>query len=148
MYKQAQKGFSLIELMIVIAIIGILAAIAVPQYGQYTKRAKFSEVVMIASPVKAAVSACLNDFNDANDCTGSGVAPSTGYPNLVPADVPSGHPADTIDSIITTTTDITVQGSLRVDNETLVLSHSWTQPGDPVVWTVGGSCLTAGLCKP
>ena len=53
-----QKGFTLIELMIVIAIIGILAAVAVPQYSQYTKRAKFSEVKLAVSPIKSAVELC------------------------------------------------------------------------------------------
>ena len=61
---KVQKGFTLIELMIVIAIIGILAAVAVPQYGQYTKRAKFvGEVVNQAAPYKAAVSLCIQDLN-------------------------------------------------------------------------------------
>ena len=55
---KVQKGFTLIELMIVIAIIGILAAVAVPQYSQYTKRAKFSEVKLAVSPIKSAVELC------------------------------------------------------------------------------------------
>ena len=56
---KVQKGFTLIELMIVIAIIGILAAVAVPQYSQYTKRAKFSEVKLAVSPIKSAVELCF-----------------------------------------------------------------------------------------
>ncbi len=55
---KVQKGFTLIELMIVIAIIGILAAVAVPQYSQYTKRAKYSEIKMAVSPIKSGVEGC------------------------------------------------------------------------------------------
>lgn len=51
----AQKGFTLIELMIVIAIIGILAAIALPAYQDYTKRAKVSEGLSLASSAKTSV---------------------------------------------------------------------------------------------
>ena len=56
MNKQAQKGFTLIELMIVVAIIGILAAIAIPAYQDYTVRAKMSEALVAASPAKTSVS--------------------------------------------------------------------------------------------
>jgi type IV pilus assembly protein PilA len=57
--KSVQKGFTLIELMIVVAIIGILAAIALPAYSDYTIRAKVSEVMIGASACKTAVSEYL-----------------------------------------------------------------------------------------
>ena len=55
MSKKVQQGFTLIELMIVVAIIGILAAIALPAYQDYAKRAKVSEVILAASQCRTAV---------------------------------------------------------------------------------------------
>jgi type IV pilus assembly protein PilA len=77
--KQIQKGFTLIELMIVVAIIGILAAVAIPAYSDYTKKAKFTEVVQATQALKTAIEICLADENGVVDnCApgGSGGVPA------------------------------------------------------------------------
>lgn len=53
--QKAQKGFTLIELMIVVAIIGILAAVAIPQYGEYTQKTKFAKVQAYLAPIKSTI---------------------------------------------------------------------------------------------
>ena len=69
--KRAQQGFTLIELMIVVAIIGILAAVALPAYQDYTKKAKVSEVILAAS-------ACRTTITEVYQSGSSGVAPGAG----------------------------------------------------------------------
>ena len=61
--KKVQKGFTLIELMIVIAIVGILAAVALPAYQNYSTKAKFSEVVAAGQPIRAAIDICMQQNN-------------------------------------------------------------------------------------
>ncbi len=63
-----QKGFTLIELMIVVAIIGILAAVAVPAYQDYTKRSKMAEVISFGASAKTAVTECLISAGAVTDC--------------------------------------------------------------------------------
>ena len=61
MKKQMQQGFTLIELMIVVAIIGILAAVAIPQYQNYIARSQVTRVMQEAGAIKTAVESCINE---------------------------------------------------------------------------------------
>ena len=66
MKRQLQQGFTLIELMIVVAIIGILAAVALPAYQDYTKRAKVSEVILASSACRTSITEVYQSNNAAS----------------------------------------------------------------------------------
>lgn len=64
------RGFTLIELMIVIAIVAILATVAIPSYQNYTKKASVTELIQASAPYKTAVELCIFENGNANGCDG------------------------------------------------------------------------------
>ncbi len=131
--KTLQKGFTLIELMIVVAIIGILAAIAIPAYQDYTIRAQVTEGLNLASAVKASVAEFYAN-NGAWPVGLVGNAPALGYTQL-----PSGKYVTSVDvatgTIIINYTGPQANANL-VANPLLDLRPTVSLNGD-VIWTCG-----------
>jgi type IV pilus assembly protein PilA len=139
--KHTQKGFTLIELMIVVAIIGILAAIAIPAYSTYTKKAKFTEVVNASSGLKVDVDICYQTtggYACVYDTDGAAVGQ---YVNSTAGKKPTVSSAGVI--LITST--------LMSDDATPVayvygLTPTPTNGGLKWAITSGSNCIAAGLC--
>jgi len=133
--KKRTKGFTLIELMIVVAIIGILASIALPQYETYAKRSRFTEVVMATTPYKQAFEVAVHTGKItalANADSGTnGIPAATGASGVVA-------------SVSMTDGVILGQGSAAVDNHTVTYTANGTTP--PIQWAQGGSCVAAFIC--
>jgi type IV pilus assembly protein PilA len=143
--KTLQKGFTLIELMIVVAIIGILAAIAIPAYQDYTIRAQVTEGLNLASAVKASVAEYYAQ-NGTWPIGLVGAAPALGYTNL-----PSGKYVGSVD-IATGTITITYGNQANANLVTapiLSLRPRLSANGD-VVWICGRHTDTTivGLTDP
>jgi type IV pilus assembly protein PilA len=141
--KRIQQGFTLIELMIVVAIIGILAAIAIPQYQNYTGRAQLSDAITIAGGLKTAV-------GEVYQVTGDSASADSGTLGI-PAAIASGAGkyADSV-SVVNGTITVTMKATgvaTCVQSKTVTLTPNFPASQDaPISWT----CTTSAAagCKP
>ena len=138
--RSVQKGFTLIELMIVVAIIGILAAVALPAYQDYTTRAKISEVMLALGNCKTSVAEAYT-ANGAMpaDLAGAGCSSNaTKYVNKIEVTATTGAIVATVQGTTSDadTTTITLQPTTDATRKTAFAAN----PTTPILgWSCGGS---------
>ena len=136
--KKAQ-GFTLIELMIVVAIIGILAAVALPAYQTYTQKAKFSEVVLAVGSVKSSMEVCMQVNAQTTAALTIAACNTAAKIGIDLADAARG---DNVTSVTIATETGAIEGTgTDPDASKYVLT-----PDGAGNWAKSGSCIANGVC--
>ena len=147
MKRSMQKGFTLIELMIVVAIIGILAAVALPAYQDYTKRAKLSEVILAASGCRTSIT----EIYQTNSAASLPTAGNWGCESSIATSKYVGSVATDVSGGIVVTVATGSVGDAAIDGKTVSLVPVNSAGGVPSVtaplfkWVCGSATAVNGV---
>lgn len=141
MNRKKQLAFSLLELMIVIAIIGILVTVSIPSYKNYTRRAHYTEIIQAIAPYKIGVEECFQTTGSLDQCSAGQYG--------IPPSIPEGKSASLVDT-------------LTVDKDGIIIAIPKSKFGinpeddyilkpdiqyDQLIWQAEGGAISAGYAR-
>ncbi|MFT5806747.1 MAG: type IV pilus assembly protein PilA [Moritella dasanensis] len=133
--KAQQQGFTLIELMIVVAIVAILAGVGMPAYQGYVKKAEFTEVISATAPYKVGVEICVN-LVDITSCNGG--------TNSIPVNIASAAAGSVVNKITVAGGKITAESNLGASGSQATYTLTPTVTAGLITWN--STCNNSSYC--